>query len=74
MAQDDDVEIWFLTGSQALYGEETLRQVEEQSRQITETLAGQVGGDGVCHRSASRRIRRSRCITSLPLFWPALPK
>src|SRR4051794_28389045 len=40
--QDDDVQIWFLTGSQALYGEETLRQVEEQSRQIAETLSGRL--------------------------------
>jgi L-arabinose isomerase len=31
-------EIWFLTGSQGLYGEETLRQVAEQSRQIAATL------------------------------------
>ena len=29
---------WFLTGSQALYGEETLRQVEEQSRQVVARL------------------------------------
>ena len=27
----DSYEVWFLTGSQGLYGEETLRQVEEQS-------------------------------------------
>ncbi len=33
-----DQEIWFLTGSQALYGEDTLRQVAEQSQQIVETL------------------------------------
>lgn len=32
-------EIWFLTGSQGLYGEDTLRQVAEQSRQIAEALA-----------------------------------
>jgi len=31
-------EIWFLTGSQGLYGEETLRQVAEQSKVIAETL------------------------------------
>ena len=31
-APDADVEIWFLTGSQSLYGEETLRQVAEQSQ------------------------------------------
>jgi L-arabinose isomerase len=31
-------EVWFLTGSQALYGEDTLRQVAEQSQQIAETL------------------------------------
>ena len=32
-------EIWFLTGSQGLYGEDTLRQVAEQSRQIARALA-----------------------------------
>jgi len=31
-------EVWFLTGSQNLYGEETLRQVAEQSQQIADTL------------------------------------
>jgi len=35
-------EVWFLTGSQNLYGEETLRQVAEQSQQI----AGILGGSG----------------------------
>ncbi|MCB5183209.1 L-arabinose isomerase [Streptomyces antimicrobicus] len=32
-------EIWFLTGSQGLYGEETLQQVAEQSRRIAAVLA-----------------------------------
>ncbi|WP_030903713.1 L-arabinose isomerase [Streptomyces sp. NRRL F-5126] len=32
-------EVWFLTGSQGLYGEETLRQVAEQSREICGELA-----------------------------------
>jgi L-arabinose isomerase len=31
-------EVWFLTGSQGLYGEETLAQVAEQSRAISEQL------------------------------------
>jgi len=31
-------EIWFVTGSQGLYGEETLRQVASQSRVIAEAL------------------------------------
>jgi L-arabinose isomerase len=31
-------EIWFFTGSQNLYGDETLRQVAEQSQQIAATL------------------------------------
>jgi L-arabinose isomerase len=31
-------EIWFLTGSQGLYGEETLRQVAEQSQDIARQL------------------------------------
>ncbi|MFG2576732.1 L-arabinose isomerase [Streptomyces sp. NPDC048481] len=34
----DGQEIWFLTGSQSLYGEETLQQVAFQSRQIAERL------------------------------------
>ena len=33
-----DREVWFLTGSQELYGEETLRQVAEQSQQIARAL------------------------------------
>ncbi|MBN9605436.1 MAG: L-arabinose isomerase [Actinomycetales bacterium] len=32
--------VWFLTGSQGLYGEETLRQVAQQSQQVAEGLAG----------------------------------
>ncbi|MET9618363.1 L-arabinose isomerase [Kitasatospora indigofera] len=32
-------EIWFLTGSQGLYGEDTLRQVAEQSREVADTIA-----------------------------------
>ncbi|MGD9529649.1 MAG: L-arabinose isomerase, partial [Pseudonocardia sp.] len=30
--------VWFLTGSQGLYGEDTLKQVAEQSREIAEAL------------------------------------
>lgn len=37
----DKYEIWFLTGSQTLYGEETLRQVAEQSQQIAQALGSQ---------------------------------
>jgi len=32
--------VWFLTGSQGLYGEETLRQVADQSRAVAAGLAG----------------------------------
>jgi L-arabinose isomerase len=34
----DDFEVWFLTGSQHLYGEETLRQVADQSAQVARAL------------------------------------
>ena len=34
----DGFEVWFLTGSQHLYGEETLRRVAEQSRSIAAML------------------------------------
>src|SRR4029077_1320927 len=33
-----DVQCWFLTGSQGLYGPETLDQVADQSQQISRTL------------------------------------
>ncbi|KAB1161698.1 L-arabinose isomerase [Micromonospora sp. AMSO12t] len=38
MATHPQPEVWFLTGSQGLYGEDTLRQVAEQSRQIAAQL------------------------------------
>ncbi|MGY1984670.1 L-arabinose isomerase [Blastococcus sp. SYSU DS0669] len=34
----DDREVWFLTGSQGLYGDETLQQVAEQSRRVAAAL------------------------------------
>ncbi|WP_403023064.1 L-arabinose isomerase [Salinibacterium sp. GXW1014] len=34
----DHYEVWFVTGSQNLYGEETLQQVAEQSRAIAQAL------------------------------------
>lgn len=37
---NDPREIWFLTGSQSLYGEETLRQVAEQSTTVVGLLNG----------------------------------
>ena len=36
----DELECWFLTGSQHLYGEETLRQVAAQSAEIVRELDG----------------------------------
>jgi L-arabinose isomerase len=38
MRADHDLEIWFLTGSQSMYGDETLDQVARQSQQIAATL------------------------------------
>jgi L-arabinose isomerase len=35
---DDTLECWFLTGSQSLYGDETLRQVAQQSSEIVALL------------------------------------
>ena len=31
-------EIWFLTGSQGLYGDDVLRQVADQSRRVSDAL------------------------------------
>ena len=36
-------QVWFLTGSQGLYGEDTLRQVAEQSRAIADQLSAAEG-------------------------------
>ena len=41
-------EVWFFTGSQDLYGEETLRQVAEQSQEVARTL------DASCRRPRAR--------------------
>lgn len=34
----DSREIWFLTGTQSLYGEDVIRQVEQQSQKVSELL------------------------------------
>jgi L-arabinose isomerase len=39
---DAQSEIWFLTGSQEMYGEQVLAQVADQSRDVCETLAARV--------------------------------
>jgi len=36
----ENYEVWFVTGSQNLYGEETLRQVAEQSQAVADGLGG----------------------------------
>jgi L-arabinose isomerase len=36
----DQYEVWFVTGSQSLYGDETLRQVAEQSQTVASGLDG----------------------------------
>ena len=40
MTVSQDLELWFLTGSQSLYGDETLEQVAEQSRLVFGLLEG----------------------------------
>ncbi len=40
--QTATLEIWFLTGSQNLYGEETLKQVAEQSQAVLEQISSRV--------------------------------
>jgi L-arabinose isomerase len=40
MIQLKQLEVWFVTGSQHLYGEETLKQVADHSRQIAQGLNG----------------------------------
>jgi L-arabinose isomerase len=38
MIENEKAEVWFLTGSQHLYGEETLRQVARNSQEIAESI------------------------------------
>ena len=35
---EQNLEVWFLTGSQSLYGDETLKQVADQSQAVVDTL------------------------------------
>ncbi len=44
MTSDERRTVWFLTGSQGLYGEDTLRQVDEQSRRIVADIEAVPGG------------------------------
>lgn len=46
-------QIWFLTGSQHLYGEETLRQVADQSRRVSDALAAH---DGIVARVVAKPV------------------
>ncbi len=39
MIELKEFEAWFITGSQHLYGEETLKQVEEHSKEIVKSLS-----------------------------------
>ncbi len=43
VADKTENEIWFLTGSQHLYGEETLKQVAENSQAIARSIGGSKG-------------------------------
>src|SRR6218665_65166 len=38
-----EYEVWFVTGSQHLYGEETLKQVADHSGQIAQSLSNHKG-------------------------------
>jgi hypothetical protein len=58
MTSSDALEVWFLTGSQGLYGEGTLRQVAEQSRATPaarRTVAGCAAGGRWCPPPCVRR-------------------
>ena len=48
MIEYKDFEVWFVTGSQDLYGEATLKKVAEHSREMAEwmTTVGQIAGEG----------------------------
>ena len=49
-------ELWFLTGSQHLYGEETLNKVAQNSQQIADALGSlwEAAGQGRVEASADR--------------------
>ncbi len=40
--------VWFVTGSQHLYGDDALKQVAEDSKIIAEYLNGKIGADVIC--------------------------
>ena len=69
-----DLEVWFVTGSQHLYGEETLKQVDKHSKEIALPRCRR-GHTGKCHIQTGFKINR-RNIRVLPgskqckkLYW-----
>ena len=57
--------IWFLTGSQGLYGEDTLRQVAEQSQRIAAALPVTVEWKGVSLLCGSIEAKASSSLASM---------
>ena len=48
------LEVWFVTGSQHLYGEAALRQVADNSRCLVESLNAAVAAGIACYEVARR--------------------
>ena len=82
MERVDGRELWFLTGSQLLYGEETLRQVAEQSQEIVGMLNSgpEIGltvrwmdvltdASAIRRACLSSRLQAPRGLKAAPRYW-----
>jgi L-arabinose isomerase len=58
-----EFEVWFVTGSQHLYGEEALKQVDEDSKKIVEALGKSVWKPT---RPITASALSPGCVPSLP--------
>lgn len=61
MLQTKDYEFWFVTGSQHLYGEETLELVDQHAKSICEGLSGVSSRYKITHKpvvTSSETIRQ----------------
>ena len=70
----DTKEIWFFTGSQDLYGEETLRQVAQQSTEVAEALTPRprfppASCGSRCSRTPTPSAAPCSTPTRMTMFW-----
>ena len=69
----EHLEVWLVTGSQEMYGQATLRQVEAHAREVAAGLDAQAGDPGARRAQGGRHERRTRSGASRSRRTPQTP-